>query len=1097
LVAVVVAGVLVGLLTVAQAFVLAALVVGLVTEGAASNWQALAGWLVAVVAGRAVGAWVGDVAADRAASLVSTTLRHRLLEAARQLDATDRPTAGRLTVLATRGMAAVEPYVTRYLPALVPAVLLPLATIVAIWSQDWIAGLIVVLTLPLVPLFAALIGSVTADRAQSQWRAMATLSGHFLDVVRGLPTLVAFRRAEAQVRTIRTVTHRYRRATVDTLKVAFASSTVLELIATLSVALVAVAVGLRLAAGSVEFQVALTVLLLAPEAYWPLRRVGAEFHSAAEGTAALAEADELLARAPRPVGEAVPLDTSLALRGLQIGHPGGPILVEPVDLTLPTRGLVAVTGPSGCGKSTLLATLRGVLSPAGGRVLVGGVDLAEVDPAWWRTRIAWAPQRPWLQAGSIGANVRLGRPTASDAEVWSALERVDLARHVRSLPGGLDAPLGEDGAGLSAGQRARVALARVVIADRPVVVLDEPTAHLDSETERILLDTLRWMSRDALIVTVAHRQAVVDAADLTLPLHPLVRADEAREAPEDESVEVPRAVPIDVLSEADDTSRWGMRTATLLGALSVGSGVALTATAGWLITRAAEHPPVLHLMVAIVGVRLFGLARPVLRHAERLLSHDTVLRDLAERRAAVYSALVPLVPGRLGPRRGDLLTSVVDDVDAVLDEVLRVRQPVVTSCLVGLGAAAFAAFLHPPAAAVLLGVALFGPVAFWVARTSTARAERRLVASRARLSVVTEEFGSQLDDLEQWQVADAAITEVDRTATRLAAATAISARGTAAGRALAQAAAGIGVALVAWVCVGQPLDGETLALLLLLPLALVDATAPLADAGTLSVRTRAARERLDGLGTLTPAVTPPAHPVALPTATDVRLEEVSAAWQDETSLAPVSLDLPPGATVGVVGPSGSGKSTLAAVLMRFLDPVSGRFLLGGTDTLALAPDDVRTVVGLVDDDPHVFASTVAENVRLASPGATDEEVAAALSRAQLGRWIRELPDGIHTFVGEGHRDVSGGERARIALARALVADHRVLVLDEPTAHLDSATARAVADDLMAASAGRSVVWITHTDVGLDLVDRVVRLEPPASAPALRTPVPAAASAGGR
>ena len=263
----------------------------------------------------------------------------------------------------------------------------------------------------------------TRDRARRQWRALEALSGHFLDVVRGLPTLVAHRRAEAQVDTIRSVTHRHRRATIDTLRVAFASSSVLELVATLSVALVAVTVGLRLASGSVDFQVALTVLLLAPEAYWPLRRVGAEFHAAAEGTAALAEADELLARASTDLpGSTHPGSVRLALSQLGIGYEPGSPLTRPLDLDLPERGLVAIAGTSGCGKSTLLATLRGELPPILGDVLVGGTPLRDVDPDGGVPRWPGQPQRPWLVADTIAANVRIGTPAADDDEVWDALD---------------------------------------------------------------------------------------------------------------------------------------------------------------------------------------------------------------------------------------------------------------------------------------------------------------------------------------------------------------------------------------------------------------------------------------------------------------------------------------------------------------------------------------------------------------------------------------------------------------------------------------------------------------------------------------------------
>lgn len=1095
---VVASGVVGGLATVAQAFALGALVVAAVTPPA-GGWQGPAWAFAGLVLLRTAAAYVGQRAAARAAGEVSGALRQRLLDAARR---NDELTPARLVVLATRGVTGVEPYVTRYLPALVPATVLPLVTLAAIAWLDPLSGLVVVLTLPLVPVFAVLVGLTTHDRARTQWRELEALSGHFLDVVRGLPTLVAHRRAEAQVATIRSVTHRYRRATVDTLKVAFASSSVLELVATLSVALVAVTVGLRLASGSIGFEVALTVLLLAPEAYWPLRRVGAEFHAAAEGTAALADADALLSRADaRESGTVLPTSTGLVLRGLEIGHSPGASLVRPLDLELPDRGLVAVAGPSGCGKSTLLATLRGELRPLAGEVRVGGTPLDDLDPGWWRSLVGWAPQRPWLLADTIGANIRLGRPSAGDDEVWDALRSVALHDVVRALPGGLDAPLGEDGTGLSAGQRARVALARVVLAGRPVVLLDEPSAHLDEETEQVLLDTLALLARRSLVVVVAHRPAVLAAADRVVelvptPTLPEVAADRSEPTVDDARCRHLAPAPV-VVAAVDDERRprWGMRTATALGALSTASGVALTATAGWLITRASEQPPVLYLMVAIVGVRLFGLARPVLRHAERVLSHDVVLRELAERRAKVFADLVPLVPGRLGPRRGDLLTGVVDDVDALLDDRLRVRQPLVTAALVGAGAAVLTALVAPAAGAVVLMVTAVGGLGFVLARRGAAAAEPLVVTHRALLGTRVEELAHGLRELEQWGATDRALAAVRAESTALARAVRRSSRAVAAGAALTSAAAGLGVVAVAALVDPSATTPARLALLLLVPLALADAVGGLADAGALSVRARAARERLDRLAATPPAVADPASPKPVPSGHDVAVHRAELGWTERPVLALDHLVLRPGEHLGITGPSGSGKSTLAASLVRFIDPLRGEVLLGGTDLRRLALDDVRRRVGLVDDDPHVFASTVAENVRLARPDADDDEVLDALRRARLGAWVDALPAGIHTHVGAGRREVSGGERARLALARSLLADPPVLVLDEPTAHLDGPTARAVAREMLgsAGRAGRSILWITHGTVGLDQMDRVVHLE--AGTASLSRPALAASAAG--
>jgi ATP-binding cassette, subfamily C, bacterial CydCD len=1036
--ALVVAGqVLAGLLVVVQAYAAAWLVSGLLAGSDA--WPRACALLVAALLGRALAGWVVDVAAAAGAARVGAALRTRLLRSVLDDPASAR-SPGEVTALATRGVAAVEPYLTRYVPALVTGAVLPVVTLAALLYVDWIAGLVVAATLPLVPLFAALVGVETKRRAERQWRAMSGLAGHFVDVVRGLPTLVAHRRAEAQTATIRVVTERYRRANRDLLRLAFASSAVLELVATLSVALVAVVVGLRLAGGGLDLRTALVVLLLAPEAYWPLRRVGAEFHAAAEGSATFAAIAALAPAGPRTAG---PVSGPLRLEDVTLTWPGRTApAVFGLSAVLPARGLTVLTGPSGCGKSTVLAALLGELTPTSGRL-----DAPPLD------RIAHLPQRPWLADATVADNVRLGQPDATDAQVVDALTTVGLD---------LDpaARLGEDGAGLSAGQRARLALARVLVSDRPYVLLDEPSAHLDTETEELVVRVVRDLARTRCVVAVAHRPALVAAADTVVEIPaptprpvPVVAApDEARPTPA-WAEEEPRRVPWGAV--------WG------LGVLASTSGVALTATAGWLIATAAERPPVLTLMVAIVGVRTFGLARPVLRWVERLLGHDRALHELAVRRAEVYAALVPLVPGRLGRRRGDLLASVVDDVDAHLDERLRVRAPLWTWLGTTLLTAAVAAWLEPRAGAVVLATTLAGGAAAWLtAQAGARRTAEEGVAARAQLSRRVLELVTDARPLAQWQAGAAALNRVEQQARRQDRAARRRAAWVATARLWPGLATAVAVAGVAMVAPPTPVG----ALLLLLPLALADVIAPLADAGALSHETRAAVRRLDALTALEPVVTDPAHPER-PRSSDLRLEQVSAHWPGGRGVGPLDLELAEGESVAVVGPSGSGKSTLAAVLVRFLAPSAGTYALGGATRLS--GDAARSAVGLLDDDPYLFASTLAENVRLAGPAATDAEVRAALERAHLGEWLASLPQGLQTRLGDGAASVSGGERARIGLARLLLADHPVLVLDEPTAHLDAPTARAVADDLLAERGRRSVVWVTHDGTGLDRVDRVL------------------------
>ncbi len=1101
---VIVAGVAAGLLLVAQAFAIAALVAALLAGDDASAIRAGA-WFAVIVLLRGATSLAGDALSARAAVRVGVALRRRVLDAAVRSGplGLSRQRAGEVALLSTRGVAAVEPYVARYLPTLVLALTVPPLAVLAIAWQDWLSAVVVVLTLPLVPVFAVLIGLATRDRAERQWRLLSRLSGHFLDVVRGLPTLVAYGRAEAQAASIRRITDRYRQAARETLRLGFASSAALELIATLSVALVAVTVGLRLSAGSLGLQTALAVLLLAPEAYWPLRRVGAEFHAAAEGQATFEEADRLLAATGADGPSSPPAPAAgggIDLDGVRVAYPGRPApVLDGLSASIPGRGVTAVVGPSGAGKSTLLAVLAGHLPIDAGAVRIGDVPLTPPRVPAWQEQVAWVPQRPWIAAATVADNLRLARPDASDAELWAALDRVALREVVASLPAGLEAGLGEDGAGLSAGQRARLALARVVLADRPLVLLDEPTAHLDADTEQVILDTLAWLGGRSAVVVVAHRPAVLAMADHVLTVPHLAEWSRPRLAGSLSRGGTRRLDPrvaagsddwaTEVAMEAttgQEGSRHRLGLGMLLGALASASGVALTATSGWLIARAAEQPPVLMLMVAIVGVRTFGLARPALRYAERLVSHDAALALLAERRAEVFDLLVPLTPGRLGRQRGDVLASVVDDVDALLDRQLRVRTPVATAVLVGLGAAAFAAWRLPSSGQVMLAlVAAAGMLAWGVARAGVRRAESAYVEHRGRLSALVVQTLQGAGDLVMWQALARRLDAVDEVGEALGRAAERSARAVGVGRALVTVLSGAALLAVAalgsaaW-ATGQ-VTGPMLALLVLLPLAVAEVLAPLADAGALHVRTTAADARLAHLAALTPAVSDPgpasmaqADTTVPPDLTSPRLDvdEVAAGWSTTPAFGGMCLGLPPGGRVGVVGPSGSGKSTLAAVLLRFLDPLEGSARLAGTDLRRLGLADVRRTVGLVDDDPHVFGSTLRENLRLARPAASDDELHQVLAAAALHGWVAGLPQGLDTPIGEGGAHVSGGERARIALARAVLADQPVLVLDEPTAHLDAATAEAVTADLLDGQ-DRSVVWITHGTAGLDRMDAVL------------------------
>ena len=480
--------------------------------------------LVGVVAlVRAALAYGAETAALRSAATVKSQLRRRLVAHVTGPGADPASLdPGELATLATRGLDALDDYVARYLPQLVLAALVPVAVLVVVLDADWLSALIIALTLPLIPVFMALVGWQAQDHTRKQWRLLSRLGGHFLDAVEGLPTLAIFRRAKAEVALIRRTSEAHREATVRSLRIAFLSALVLELLATLSVALVAVEIGVRLLYGQLDLETALLVLILAPEAYLPLREVGARFHASMEGVAAAEQVFAVLERPGRvPAGRgcaAVPGGpVSLGLAGVRLTHPSRVVpALDGVDLTVPAGRTLLLTGTSGAGKSTLLSVLLRFADADEGRITVDGVDLRDLPVDGWRRRIAWVPQRPYLFDASVADNVRLGVPDASDEAVVHAVALAEAADVVAALPDGYGTRLGERGTRLSAGQRQRIALARAFLRrldGASLVLLDEPTAHLDPDNAAAVRAGVARLLDGATGIVVAHDTGWADLAD--------------------------------------------------------------------------------------------------------------------------------------------------------------------------------------------------------------------------------------------------------------------------------------------------------------------------------------------------------------------------------------------------------------------------------------------------------------------------------------------------------------------------------------------------------------------------------------------------------
>jgi ATP-binding cassette subfamily C protein CydD len=513
-------GVLISGSAIASAVLLAQLVAGVITDGTSRtpvHWAPTLSILLGLWTVRVLAQWLQARLSQRGATAAIAELNQRILVAVtalppRQLAAVRDDAA----LLTTRGLDGLRPYFTRYLPAVMLAALLTPAAIVVMAWHDLQSAVVVVIALPLVPLFMILIGLVTRDRSAAALRAVTTLQSRTLDLIAGIPTLRALGRAEGPADRIARLGSVQRRSAMATLRIAFMSALVLELLATLGVALVAVSVGLRLVFGDLALSSALTALLLAPEVFWPLRRVGTEFHAAQDGQTAAAKVMELLdGLATSGPGAIVASTATIRLEAVGVAGRDG---TAPLDLTVDvTPGSVTVlTGPNGSGKSTALEVMLGLTPPTTGRALIGGVDADELDPASWWREVAWLPQRPAFVPGTVRANLEM---FGHLPDIETACRTTGFDEVLAALPDGLDTVVGRNGTGLSLGQRQRLALARVLGSPKPILLLDEPTAHLDVAMEaRVLRAILERARAGAAVVVVGHRQPVVAIGDNVIRL---------------------------------------------------------------------------------------------------------------------------------------------------------------------------------------------------------------------------------------------------------------------------------------------------------------------------------------------------------------------------------------------------------------------------------------------------------------------------------------------------------------------------------------------------------------------------------------------------
>ncbi|MDA0184177.1 thiol reductant ABC exporter subunit CydD, partial [Solirubrobacter phytolaccae] len=1098
------AGLLAAALLVVQAWIVA--------DAVATRELALG--LIAVVAIRAALAGVVELAGRRAAEVALARLRE--LVAGRALAGRARDARrGDIATAATQGLDALAEYYARAVPQLALAAAVPIGVVAVIATRDLVVGVLLAITLPIVIVFMVLVGRKSAEHARERQHALAVLGAHFLEVVRGLPTLRAHGREQAQAASLQAVGERYRDESLGALRVAFLSALVLEFLAMLGTAIAAAVVGVQLAEGHLDLATGLFVLVLAPEVYTPLRAAGARFHAAEDGAVAVQRLFDLLDE-PAPFadsGTCAPVAGPIVLRGVGVDGHGRPDPLRNLDLTIEPGTSVALVGPSGVGKSTLLRLLARVQDPDTGTITIGGIDARELDrDAWWR-QVTWLDQRPPLPTGTLGEALRLhgGEP---------ALRAADAEEIIAAVPE--STRVGAGGRPFSRGQEQRLGLAAALGADTPLLLLDEPTAHLDHASTRRVAEGILAAARGRTLVVATHDARLASICDVVIDLAELARQEPARlewtsgslraglvgrtgagslraadgatarrdarageDARETRQLSLKRDSPSlssggsglslpGAHTDARPAREWPKWAGVALGVAGTLSALAVLATSGWLVTRAAEQPPVLALLVGIVTVRALGLVRSLARYGERLASHDVALRQLAEVRVGFFERLAARI-GRPGvPGAADLLTRFTSDVDELQHLHPRVVLPAAVAAVASLAVVVAAALILPETALVvaagLATATVLVPLATHALARHSAPGKARAAFGAELVEALT--LGPQLAVAGQGPNRLQALTDASRTLARVDRG---QARAAAFGAVTTTLAAG--ATLTGVLAIGTQSDLATvwLGALALLTLGAFEAPAALPEAALRFIGVRAARERL-AAATAGPPQLQRAGTEPLPrraTLTATGLVHRPGGPGAPIVLDGVDLTVNPGEHVAIVGPSGTGKTTLANLLARLADPDAGTVALGDVDLKDADPDAIRRHIRLAGQDAHLLAGTIAANVRIGRPEATDHDVHRTLVEAGLADWINALPDGIHTRVGEDGLAVSGGQRQRIGLARALISPADIIILDEPTAMLDPDTARAVREDILVTD--RTLIVITHDPTGLEAFDAVVEL----------------------
>ena len=1142
----VLSGLLAGLLTIGQAYLVSSTVNGVFLEG--QTLEQVFHWLQSIlfiIAGRAFLTWVNEVSANAVAVKIKTDLRERIFNHIIKLGPayTRGQRTGDLTTAAVEGIEALDAYYSQYLPQLVITALVPISILIFVFPMDLLSGFILLITAPLIPFFMVMIGKGAEIVTKRQYETLSRLSSHFLDSLQGLTTLKLFGRSKSHAKNIAKVSEQYRDTTLGVLRITFLSALALELLATLSTAVIAVEIGFRLLYARMEFREAFFLLILAPEFYMPLRMLGARFHAGMSGTTAAKKIFEIL---DISVPESKIESQEPALGLVEGSHPENlqsstfDIQLENVTFTYPDEATpaleninlkiqsgqhIALVGKTGAGKSTLVNLLLGFIQPASGEIITH----PPITNYQLHQNIAWVPQQPHLFHDTLAANIRLGKPDATHEEVVEAAKAAYLHEFIETLPDKYETVIGESGARLSGGQAQRLALARAFLKNSSILILDEPTSSLDPETETLLEESTRKLMQGRTVITIAHRLNTIFKADNIIVLDEgrtieqgthtellkqngayaemvktyQVESSESKIESQTSEISDLRPSTFDIqsitnhqspienrkstsiilrlLSFLDGSWNW-VALSILLSTLTIGSSVALIGTSAWLISTAALHPSIADLGVSVVGVRFFGISRGIFRYLERLVSHNVTFRLLARLRVWFYERLEPLAPARLMEyKSGDLLARVIGDVETLENFYVRVISPSLTAVVVMIGVSIFFASFYPTIAFVLiLFFITLGLILPLISQLVGRASGQRLITQRADIQNQLVDGIQGLADLLAFGRGKDRAEVISSTGKAYGATQKQMARISGVHSALGTLLTNLGLWLVLFLVIPQVTAGNIKGVMLgtfaLMTFASFEAVSPLPLAAQMWNSSREAAKRLFEVVDAEPLVSEQVISERLSVANnELRVTNLTFTYPNQSipALQDISFTVPEGRSIAIVGPSGAGKSTITNLLFRFWEYESGEISLGGESLKSLNQDEVRKRCALVSQSSYFFNTSIRENLRVARPRVSQEEMEAVAKSAQIHDLVAGFPKGYDTYIGEHGLRLSGGERQRLAIARALLKDAPILILDEPTANLDPITEKQVLDTLFEIMRGRTSLLITHRLVGLENMDEII------------------------